>query len=233
MKRNILRAVALGLLFSTPFLILTGRGDAQGASDENSGTIATQASPPEKTLGQVGQNIQVLNGAPESQLYPVMRFMGASLGVQCGFCHVFTNSGLDAASDDKPEKRTARNMIRMVAKINETLGQGEPRVSCFTCHAGHTSPQRFPNLPLPLPSPRPQAAAAPSVGSPTSPPVKPDLPSADEILNKYFTAIGGLDAIDRIKSCLIKGTRATLAGGLWRMKPVNLFREKVTNHSLH
>jgi hypothetical protein len=51
------------------------------------------------------------------------------------------------------------------------------------------------------------------VSSPISPPVKPDLPSADEILDKYFTAIGGLDAIDRIKSCLIKGTRATLAGG--------------------
>jgi hypothetical protein len=213
MKRNILRAVALGLLTSTPFVILTGRSDAESPRDETGGTMATQASPPEKTLGQVGQNIRVLNEVRESQLYPVMRFMGASLGVQCGFCHVFTNSGLDAASDDKPQKRTARDMIRMVAKINETLGQGEPRVSCFTCHGGHTSPQRFPNLPLPLPSPRPQAAAAPSVGSPTSPPVKPDLPSADEILNKYSTAIGGLEATDRIKSCLIKVTRATLAGG--------------------
>ena len=213
MKLNILRAVALGLLLATPFVILTGRSDAQGSRDESRSTMATQASPPEKTLGQVGQNIQVLNGVPESQLYPVMRFMGASLGVQCGFCHVFTNSGLDAASDDKQEKRTARDMIRMVAKINEQFGPGEPRVSCFTCHGGQTSPRAFPNLPLPLPSPRPQAASTPSASSPSSPNMKRELPSADEILNKYFTAIGGLDAIDRIKSCLIKGTRATLAGG--------------------
>ncbi|HWX39642.1 MAG TPA: c-type cytochrome [Blastocatellia bacterium] len=213
MKLNILGAVALGLLLSTPFVILTGRSDAQGPRDESNSTTATQASLPEKTLGQVGQNIQALNGVPESQLYPVMRFMGASLGVQCGFCHVFTNSGLDAASDDKQEKRTARDMIRMVAKINEQFGPGEPRVSCFTCHGGQTSPQAFPNLPLPLPAPRAQAPPAPSVVSPTSPNMKPDLPPGDEILNKYFNAIGGLDAIDRIKSCLIKGTRATLAGG--------------------
>jgi hypothetical protein len=213
MKQSILRIIALSLLVSTPFVILIGRSTAQGSRNENRGTIVTQASPPEKTLEQVGKNIHVLNEVPQSQLYPVMRFMGASLGVQCGFCHAFKNGLLDSPSDDKPEKQTARNMIRMVIKINETLGQGEPRVSCFTCHGGHIAPQTFPRLPLPLPSPRAQAPAGPSALLQTSPNMKPDLPSADYILNQYFTAIGGLDAIDRITSCLIKGTSERLNGG--------------------
>jgi len=35
-----------------------------------------QAAPPEKTVDQVFKNIKVLNGMPQSQLYPAMRFMG-------------------------------------------------------------------------------------------------------------------------------------------------------------
>ena len=36
-----------------------------------------QAAPPEKNVEQVSKNIKVLNGLPQSQLYPVMRFMAA------------------------------------------------------------------------------------------------------------------------------------------------------------
>lgn len=213
LEQNILRVAALSLLVSTAFVILTRRSDAQGPRNEKRSTTVTQASQAEKTLEQIGKNIQVLKGVPQSQLYPVMRFMGASLGVQCGFCHAFKNGLLDSPSDVKPEKQTARNMIRMVIKINETLGQGEPKVTCFTCHGGRTSPQRFPTLPLPAPPPQAQAAAVPSVLAQTSPNIKPVLPSAVDILNKYLTAVGGLDAIDKITSCLIKGTSERLNGG--------------------
>jgi photosynthetic reaction center cytochrome c subunit len=213
MKQNILGVIALSLLVSTSFVILTRRSEAKGRRNDKRSTTVTQASPPEKTLEQVGKNIQVLRGVPQSQLYPVMRFMSTSLGVECGFCHAFKNGLLDSPSDVKPEKQAARNMIRMVVKINETLGQGEPRVTCFTCHGGRTSPQRFPKLPLAMPTPQGQNASGPSALSQTAPNMKTDLPSADDILNKYFTAIGGLDMIDRITSCLIKGTSARLNGG--------------------
>src|SRR6266566_6124208 len=114
MKQNILKLVALGLLVSTAFVIVTSLSNAQVAGDQNSGTTNTQGPPPEKTVEQVFKNIKVLNGMPQSQLYPAMRFMAASLGTQCGFCHIIKNGQIDSPADDKPEKQTAREMIRMV-----------------------------------------------------------------------------------------------------------------------
>src|ERR1700681_3186175 len=109
MKRTILKVAALGLLVWTPFLILTCLSDGQSSPNQN---ITAQAAPSEKEVEQAFTNIKVLNGMPQSQLYPTMRFMAASLGFQCGSCHVFKNGQLDSAADDKPEKQTARAMIR-------------------------------------------------------------------------------------------------------------------------
>jgi hypothetical protein len=67
-------------------------------------------------------------------------------------------------------------------------------------------------LPLPLPSPLAQRAAVADASSQTSSNTRPRLPSADDILNRYSTAIGGQIASDRIKSCFIKGTSATWNG---------------------
>src|SRR5258708_3256883 len=135
MKQNILGVIALALLVSTVFLIRTNLGNAQLARDQDSGTTTMQAAPTEKTVEQVFRNIKVLNGMPQSKLYPAMRFMAASLGFQCGSCHLVKNF-IDAAADDKPEKQTARRMIKMVIEINSTLFQGNPVVSCYTCHRG-------------------------------------------------------------------------------------------------
>ncbi len=215
MKVNILRVVALSLVVSTALVILTRLSNAQGSRTQNSSTTTTQAATPEKALEQVRKNIQVLNGMPQSQLYPTMRFMAASLGVNCGFCHAVKNGQLDSPSDDNPEKQTAREMIKMVVKINMTLGKGDREVSCYTCHRGRTSPQGFPTLPLPLPPPLAQRAAVADSSSQASPKARPGLPSADDVLNRYSAAIGGKSASDRIKSCLIKGTSAT-----WNGQPV-------------
>jgi len=204
MKRSILKLIVLSLLVSTPFVISTGPGNAQGSRDQNSKAISAPAAPAEKTVEQVGKNIQVLKGMPQSQLYPAMRFMAASLGFQCGSCHVIKNGFIDAPVDDKPEKQTARRMIKMVAEINKTLGEGRPSVSCYTCHQGHRLPQSAPALPLPFISSRPPIASTPG---PTS-----ALPSVDEVWNKYLAAIGGKAATDRIKNCVVKGT-TTISGG--------------------
>ena len=53
-----------------------------------------------------------------------------------------------ASEDDKPAKRTARTMLRMVRTINddhlEDVGEarpaGEMKVTCYTCHRGETRP---------------------------------------------------------------------------------------------
>jgi hypothetical protein len=203
MKQNVLRVIALSLLASTAFVILTSLSNAQIARDQNSSTTTMQAAPAEKSVEQVFRNIRVLNGMPQSQMYPAMRFMAASLGFQCGSCHVIKNGWIDSPADDKPEKQTARKMIKMVAEINRTLGEGNPIVSCFTCHQGHRLPQGAPVLPLSLPAPRSPIGETPSPST---------LPSVDEVFNKYLAAIGGKAAVDRIKSCVVKGTTTTSGG---------------------
>jgi photosynthetic reaction center cytochrome c subunit len=214
MKKIILKIVALSLLLLTSFGLLSNPNSAQGSRDHNNSPTVTQAASPENKVEQVFKNIKLLNEMPQSQLYPAMRFMAASLGVQCGFCHVFKNGQLDSAADEKPEKQTARAMIKMVLDINKNYAQGNPTVSCYTCHRGRTSPQGIP--PLPLPSPRSIAGGAspagePGAGSRTAPNTTV-LPSVDDILNKYMNAIGGRAAIDQIHSCVIKGSTTISSG---------------------
>jgi hypothetical protein len=213
MKQNVLRVIALSLLVSTAFVILTRLTNANAARDQNSRATNGPTASPEKTAEQVFKNIKVLNGLPQSEFYPVMRFMAASLGTQCGFCHVFKDGQLDSAADDKPEKQTARVMIKMVREINKTIAQSNPTVSCYTCHRGRTSPQGGPTLPEPLPSPSTFAGSATQeVSAWTEANSTSVLPSADEILNKYITALGGGTAVDQVRSCVIKGITATASG---------------------
>src|SRR4026209_2011966 len=150
--------------------------------------------PQEKTVGKVGKSIKVLTGMPESQLIPVMNFFAASMGRRCNYCHVNNQGQWDYASDTKPEKAAAREMIKLVLDINKTTERLKlDPVSCYTCHRGRTSPQSIPMLPLPLPSPPPNAGAGrPTPGGPTpgaspqaSPAATPALPAADEIFSKY------------------------------------------------
>ena len=208
MKQNILKVTALSLLTFVSF-ISTSLSQAQSSHAQNGTTTMAQSAPTEKTVERVFKNIKVLNGMPQSQLYPTMRFMAASLGFQCGSCHVIKNGFVDASVDDKPEKRTARDMIRMVLDINKNFAEGNPTVSCYTCHRGQRTPQGVPVLPLPVPSP---GSANGSSASLTSPDAKRQLPSAVDVLNKYLVAIGGKAATDRITNCVVKGTTTTAVG---------------------
>jgi hypothetical protein len=156
---------------------------------------------------------------PESQLIPVMNFFAASMGRRCNYCHVNNQGQWDYASDAKPEKAAAREMIKLVMDINKTTERLKlDPVSCYTCHRGRTSPQSIPALPLPLPSPPPNSGGAtgPTPGAGASPQASPTatpaLPAADEIFSKYATALGGQTAIDKLKSRTTKGT-VTQANG--------------------
>src|SRR5215204_6168454 len=94
----------------------------------------------DKPVEQTRKNILVLKGLPESQLLPEMNFIAASLGVQCGFCHV--NTGRDPQtgqtqwvweSDEKEEKKIAREMMRMVLTINKgDFGLSRGQATCYT-----------------------------------------------------------------------------------------------------
>ena len=165
--------------------------------------------PAEKTVEQVQKNIKVLNGLPQSQLIPAMNFMSASLGVRCTYCHINKDGKWDFVSDEKPEKNTAREMIKMVLAVNKDTFRGNTEVSCYTCHRGRTNPASVPTLPIPEVTPRPAAAEA-KPGE-----TKPAVPTADQILAKYTEALGGNAVIDKLKTRSMKGEWLTSNGLTW------------------
>ena len=66
------------------------------------------------------KNVQLLTGMSDQQLQRTMNFIRASLGVHCDFCHVVNDkTGWDFASDEKENKRKAREMIQMTERINQ------------------------------------------------------------------------------------------------------------------
>jgi len=103
-------------------------------------------------------NLKVLpKDITQRQLLDVMRGFTAALGVRCPFCHVGREGmpldSFDFASDQKRTKRTARIMLRMVHRIDDsTLTQIPERetpnveVTCFTCHRGVNRPMPLQNV---------------------------------------------------------------------------------------
>lgn len=200
MKRTVLKLTAVTLSAISAFVISNRSAQAELG--------AAPVAPQDKPVEQVRKNIKVLTGLPDSQLIPIMNFMSASLGRRCNFCHI-TDKGRDGyALDDKPEKNTAREMIKMVMGLRKQSFHGADEISCFTCHRGQTHPVSVPPLPLPTPLPRPSASPAATTGAaPTQPtPSPPPTPTADEIYSKYIAAIGGQANVDKIKSRSAKGS---------------------------
>lgn len=171
------------------------------------GQSAQQPATADKPVELVQKNIKVLNGLPQSQLIPVMNLMSGSLGVRCNYCHVNKEGKWDFASDEKPEKNTAREMIKMVLAVNKDTFHGNTEVSCYTCHRGRTSPSNVVALPIPEPAPRPVAQASPGQPKPAD-----TAPTADQILARYTEALGGAAVIDKLKTRWLKGSWITNNG---------------------
>ena len=101
--------------------------------------------------GQPATNLQVLpKDMPREQILQTMQAFTQALGVQCSYCHVFEGRGgrNDMASDEKPTKKTARQMLILAREINEKLpavvskaADSTTRVGCMTCHRGVAIPK--------------------------------------------------------------------------------------------
>ncbi len=100
-------------------------------------------------------NLKVLpkDTSPE-ELMKIMQAFSQQLGVQCTFCHSWDAAAKrpNFASDEKPEKDTARTMMLMTTEINaKYLSQiHDPDAApdrrpsaCGTCHRGHSMPVTF------------------------------------------------------------------------------------------
>lgn len=148
----------------------------------------------EKTVEQVQKNIRVLNGLPASQLMPVMHLMRAALGVRCDYCHIAENGKY--WMDDKPAKQTARRMLQMTAEINQKNFDGQPVVTCNSCHRGQTKPVAVPGVE--------QGAFANTTRLTSADPAPEPLPTVDAVLDRYLEAVGGRAAIEKLGSHVIK-----------------------------
>jgi len=113
---------------------------------------AEQKFPPDKFA-----NLQIFpKDTTPGVVINAMKGFTRALGVRCQFCHV-GEEGLplekfDFVADTKPEKQTARMMIRMVGEINGQITKAMPdapakgyQVTCFTCHRGAQHPQHSPD----------------------------------------------------------------------------------------
>lgn len=99
------------------------------------------------------KNLKILpKDISKRELIDVMRAFSGSLGFRCHNCHVGepgpSLDGYDFASDEKKNKGVAREMMKMVADINDkyiapmkTGNDPKVRVKCRTCHHGQERPR--------------------------------------------------------------------------------------------
>jgi len=170
---------------------------ALSASTTAATTVEAQTPAP---VGATRPNLRVLQALPESQLFPLMNLLADSLGVRCDYCHVQVAPNLTRTPsnvggwawdrDDKPPKRKAREMMRMVIDLNARAFTGASPITCYTCHRGATQPARTPPLP--------------PAGTVTTPAALP-LPSADRVWTNYVNAVGQAGSTEPGTGMIISG----------------------------
>lgn len=184
--------------------------------------------PPQQGPGQppgggrgAPRNIQVLKDVPQDQIQLTMQYIAASLGVQCNYCHVQGQN----ESDDKDTKKVAREMMKMVDKVNATFFDGKPRLSCASCHNGRAKPLRTPPLAVEMtadqaaafargrggrggPGGGPGGPGGPGRGA-EPPPAPVPTETVDQILEKYVQALGGREVVQNAKTRVMTGTLTT------------------------
>jgi len=106
------------------------------------------------------KNLQVLPKTIEKKdLKAIMKAQSKALGVDCEYCHEEPNM----ASDEHPEKKVSRDMMRLVEAIKAGKAATKPAggkkvveawefynkklapktdVDCMTCHQGHEKPPK-------------------------------------------------------------------------------------------
>ncbi len=192
--------------------LLLGAALAGGQASSQAGTVAAPqgavargqqgaaAAPKRQLLAEdVYKNIQVLRGVPENQFLSTMGFFAASLTVDCSYCHNSQETWASYAEDNNEHKAMARKMILMMNAINKTNFAGKREVTCYTCHRGSDKPKVIPVLADMYSAPPPDDPDEIAEQA-------PNVPSADQILDKYIQAVGGAQKVAALTSYTGKGT---------------------------
>jgi hypothetical protein len=133
------RSTTSAAISSAPATVLSPAGDTLAALRQRAVTALLQriAGRERVPAESVFQNVRVLRGVPAGRFVEIMNDgFGHGLGVSCGFCHVPGQW----ASDERPNKNVARDMVNMVNRLNSdlkgmrNLPDPSPMVGCITCH---------------------------------------------------------------------------------------------------
>lgn len=159
--------------------------------------VAAQSGAP-PVAETVFKNIQVLKGIPVDDFMDTMGIMSAALGWDCSECH--TGAGTDTVKweADTEKKRMARRMTLMVGAINRTNFGGRQVVTCWTCHRGRDIPVTMPTIDTVYGEPLLEADEIVRQSAAGG-------PSADQILDKYLQALGGVEQLAKVTSFIATG----------------------------
>jgi hypothetical protein len=147
----------------------------------------------------VFKNIQVLKGIPVDEFMGTMGIFASALGKNCSECHGVESGGnWELYARDTPLKQTARRMVLMVKQINDANFGGRQMVTCYSCHRIQSRPKVTPSLVALYSAPPDEPDDVVDAA--------PDAPKADEIFDKYVTAIGGAARIAALTSYTATGT---------------------------
>jgi hypothetical protein len=159
-----------------------------------------QVVPRQQMSEEAFKNVTVLKGIPVDEFMGTMGLFSAALGVCCAECHVGAGSTTPQWDADVPKKQVARRMVQMVNTINRTNFGGAKVVTCWTCHRGSSAPSATP----PMDMVYGEAVIYPDdVLPPTS---GDNLPTVDQVFDKYIQALGGTQRLAALTSWVAKGT---------------------------
>jgi photosynthetic reaction center cytochrome c subunit len=196
---------------------LTGKVNAAMDRPSNqAGERNSQGNPP-AIAEAVFKNIQVLKGVSSDQLIPAMRFITASLGVKCNYCHVPDHF----EKDDKKPKQIARDMMRMMLAIDKDSFAGNREVTCYSCHRGSLKPEGTPLVDDEVQS-KSGAAAVPAEEK-----VPVSMPTANAMIDAYIRALGGAAAIEKLTTREESGS-TTVSGQAIRIEVFDQDPDKQT-----
>lgn len=156
---------------------------------------AAQTTPP--TVDTVFKNVQALKGIGVDDFMLTMGIMSAAVGSDCVGCHPSAGTDKVDWALDTPRKRTARRMVQMVTSINRENFGGRQVVTCWTCHRGRDRPVVTPALDV--------VYGEANLEFDDVLTQQTGVPSVDQLLNKYMTAIGGAQRVGGMTSFVATG----------------------------
>ena len=193
-------AMMIGLVVAAPAVVAVEQTSAAPASSP--APASTPGPPPSQgdRARDHFKNLQVLGDISPSDFYATMHLIRASLGTTCDHCHDVEHYEADA----KPAKLTARRHMQMVIDVNKNVFEGRTVVTCNSCHRGASHPVSVPTVEQGLfPDSTRGAAVTPK-----------ELPTPAQILDRYVAAVGGRDALRRLKTRAAEGTWTHMALGI-------------------